>query len=248
VIISAFHEDDVFIWGSTAEILLKHVKRVLKKFVEVNLQVNLTKSKLGATKITFCGSLYSAIGISADPERTDGLLGLPRPTTGAELSFFLNAAGYIRGHVINFAQVSQILKMELERMMKDIGSRKTVELKKIKIKWTDELVMALEDLQTSIRKSIAMSFPIPGHHILLHTDASDIGYGIFVSMVSPESYENAKGDLMQMIHVPLALNSGVFNSTELKLGILEKEVIAVLKGLEKFDYLFHSKVELVVDN
>jgi len=68
------------------------------------------KTRLFHSETKFCGKLYSAAGIRHDPERINGVLELPEPSTAAELMQFLCSLNRMRSSIMRYSELTHPLQ------------------------------------------------------------------------------------------------------------------------------------------
>ena len=101
--------DDILIGGSQREhdIALREVVQALKNN---GITANPTKCQFDTNKISFLGLLFSKEGIKPDTEKISDLREAKRPQTKEEIRSFLGMAGFSRGFIENYAQMTAPLR------------------------------------------------------------------------------------------------------------------------------------------
>jgi hypothetical protein len=67
------YEDDIVMWGDSAQKYVDKVKQVLQILHDKEVQINYKKSIFVAAQLVFCGQLYTREGIKVDPVRVEAL-------------------------------------------------------------------------------------------------------------------------------------------------------------------------------
>ncbi|KAG3203961.1 hypothetical protein PC128_g2327 [Phytophthora cactorum] len=99
------------------------------------LKLHPSKSSLFESEIKWCGRLISGEGVRHDPARVDALTSLPRPTTVAELRYFVCTANWLHDSMPDFARVVAPLQENLQAERGKLGRRSRNALN-VAIQWT----------------------------------------------------------------------------------------------------------------
>ena len=133
--------DDICVWGDTLEELYSRVKMVLRRLAEYGLVLNVNKCEWFVSHGRFLGFIISREGIRSDPAKISAILERPMPSTAIELRSFLNAAGYFRHFIENFAGYACVL-YDLTGLPKGHKITLTLEQQQAWQKLRDALVQA----------------------------------------------------------------------------------------------------------
>ena len=95
--------DDVVVYSDCWEDHLVRLRRVLTKFAEVNLTVNLAKSEFGHAQVTFLGHVVGNGRVKPCGAKMQSIIEYPPPSNKRELLRFLGMAGYYRRFCKNFS-------------------------------------------------------------------------------------------------------------------------------------------------
>ena len=110
--------DDVVVYSDCWEDHLIRLRRVLTKFAEVNLTVNLAKSEFGHAQVTFLGHVVGNGRVKPRGAKMQSIIEYPPPSNKRELLRFLDMAGYYRRFWKNFlvitAPLTNLLKKDQE--------------------------------------------------------------------------------------------------------------------------------------
>ncbi|KAI0997154.1 hypothetical protein K3495_g11030 [Podosphaera aphanis] len=93
---------DICTWGSTIEECASNAEKVLQRFTDFNMLLNVRKCRWFENRITFLGFIIDKQGIHVDPNKVVAVMDRPSTTTAIEIRSFLNAAGYLRHFVAGF--------------------------------------------------------------------------------------------------------------------------------------------------
>ena len=100
--------DDVVVYSDCWEDHLVCLHRVLTKFSEVNLTVNLAKSEFGHAEVTFLGHVVGNGWVKPRGAKMQSIIEYPPPSSKRELLRFLGMAGYYRRFCKNFSVITAL--------------------------------------------------------------------------------------------------------------------------------------------
>ena len=86
-----------------------HVKQYLYVIRDAGITLNLEKCDFGKPEVKLVGHIVGSGCCKADPERTQAMSEMTRPSTKRELRKFLGAMGYYRDYIPQFAQIAKPL-------------------------------------------------------------------------------------------------------------------------------------------
>ena len=212
--------DDIIIFGRTKEEYLKNLKKVMEALRKHNITVNPDKCRLGLHEIEFVGHTISREGKSFTRSKLQEVVDFPKPKTQGELRSFLGLANYFRDHIKNFS----LITAPLHGLVQHVGYTKARV-----VRWTDETVGAFEQLKHAINECPTLFFADPQLPIHLYTDASDIGFGMYLCQ------RRANGS-----EIPIGFMSRTFNDVQRRWAVNEREAYGIYEGIKKFDYLIRD--------
>jgi hypothetical protein len=120
-------------------------------------------------------------------------------------------------------------------------------LGKLQVVWNKDLVKSYEKMKVALADSSALRYPSETESVFVFSDASEYGWGSFISLVREE---DCKKPVAEMNHVPLAFYSGIFSETQKAWSVLEKEMFAAVITIQRGRYVLHRNkgFTLVVDH
>lgn len=203
--------DDIIVYSSNLSQHFQDLQIVLHRLQEAGLTINLKKSKFCLHEISFLGHVVTTQGIKADPNKIEAIWSYPVPTNLKEVQRFLGLAGWYHRFVPNFSQTAEPINA-LKKKGKTFN-------------WSDQCQQAFEQL-----KSYLTSPPILGHPNLqqpftVYTDASDTGLGAVLTQKREQGMEKV-----------ITYASRSLNQAEINYSVTEKECLAVVWALEKWQY------------
>jgi len=98
--------DDFSVGGSSFDMCLKNLERVLKRCQETNLVLNSEKCHFMVKDGIVLGHKVSSRGIEIDPAKVAAIEKLPPPTLVTGIKSFLGHAGFYRRFIKNFSQIA----------------------------------------------------------------------------------------------------------------------------------------------
>ena len=102
--------DDVIVFGKTQEAHDTALQAVFRKFSEVGLTLNKTKCEFNKKSLTFFGFVFTAEGISPDPEKVQAIHSASPPTSASGVRSFLGMATYCAKFIPQFSDNSEPLR------------------------------------------------------------------------------------------------------------------------------------------
>ena len=211
--------DDDIVHGKSGEEHDQNLEAFLKRCREQNVQLNKDKLVLRTNSIVFMGHIITKNGLRSDPEKMKSITEFPTPQNVNELRRFLGMVNYMSKFL---PHVTDVLHSLYNLIKKDVPWN-----------WSTNEVKAFQHVKEMIGNSPTLSFYDPNKELTLENDASEYGLG---------------SALMQE-GKPIAFASRALTSTERNYAQIEKEMLAILYGLNKFHHFTYGrKVTVVTDH
>ena len=201
--------DDIVVFSSTWEAHLESLSTLLHRLREANLTINLQKCEFASPTLSYLGHHVGSGGVAPLQARIHDILEFRAPTSRRALRRFLGMAGFYRRFCRNFAQIATPLT--------DLLSEKR------RFRWSQECDTAFQALKALLTATPILRAPDFSKEFIICTDASDIGIG---------------GVLCQEVNnslMPVAYMSKKLNQHQRKYSVIEKEALAVIQAIEKFE-------------
>ena len=173
------------------------------------LKLNPDKCKIKQKKIKFYGITCSADGIQPDPEKVSVLKTMIPPTNKQELQAFLRLATYMGPFIPSLSTLTSPLR----ELVKDRSV----------FDWSPAHQETIDKVKNAMSTETTLGYYDPTKEIILQANASTTGLGA----------------ILLQDQKPIALASKTLTDTESRYANIERELLAVVYGCERFHtYLF----------
>ena len=204
--------EDILIFSVTYEKHLHHLCSVFEKFQKAGLKIKLSKCQFFKTHLHYLGHRISANGLEPLPDKLEVIKNLVPTRNVDEAHQILGLLGYYRSFVPAFADIT----LPITSLLK----------KNTSFVWSEKCQLVLDYLKEVFCNNPILQLPDPNKPYVLYTDALNNAYsGVLCQPIS-----NNK-DIR-----PVAYFSGTFTAQNKSWCATEKEVYAVLKSIQRFDY------------
>lgn len=201
--------DDLLIASPSFPQHLLHLESLFKRLSEANITINFHKSKFLQSHIKYLGFILSEKGVSTDQDKTVAIRDFPKPSNQKQLRAFLGLCNFYRRFVSNYGHEIQPLLHLLKK-----GAR---------WQWGENESHTFERIKQLFLNTVLLHFPNYNKPFYLQTDSSHFALGA-------ELYQlNKDGE-----HDVLGFASRVLRGAELFYITSEKELLAIIYGLQKF--------------
>nr|KAG5688410.1 hypothetical protein BaRGS_001192 [Batillaria attramentaria]KAG5698105.1 hypothetical protein BaRGS_031795 [Batillaria attramentaria] len=217
--------DDVLIANEAKEEHMDALRALFLRLREVRLSARPSKCFLGFRELEYLGHRVGSGKLWPVDSKVDKIRGAARPTTKKELRAFLGLAGFYRRFVPHFSEIALAL------------TDKTKGGQPNKVKWDENCERAFQTLKARLCSSPVVCLPQSDLPYILRTDASEKGLGAVLLQDQGQGPQ------------PVAYASKKLTGPELNYSVIEKECLAVVWGIEKFDpYLYGKTFVLETDH
>ena len=211
--------DDIILWGkkqeneSASDNHDKNLRGLLQRCREKGIKLNKEKLELKQKEISYLGHTISREGVKADPKKVDAIKKLETPTDKQGVQRILGVVGYLQKFAPHLSGLSAPLR---DLIKKDVNFR-----------WDKDVHgVALEKIkQTLSEPPVLRFFDSTEKNVVLQCDASNFGLGAC---------------LMQN-NQPVQYASRSLTQTEQNYAQIEKEMLAIVFGLERFERFVYGK-------
>jgi hypothetical protein len=209
--------DDILVYGegdTEAEAMKDHNKKLhqlLKRCKDKNIKLNKKKAKIQKKEVQFMGHMISNKGLQPDSSKVKAVLQMPKPE---------DVTGVRR--VIGFVNYLSKFMPQLSDMCEPL--RKLTQ-KDTEWHWTEQHDKTMQEIKQAITQQPVLRYYDREEELVLQTDASATGLG---------------AALMQQGQ-PIAFASRALTDAETRYAQIEKELLAVVWGLEKFQQYTYGR-------
>jgi hypothetical protein len=216
--------DDIIVHAKTRRKHDELVHEVFKRLNQSNLFVNKKKLKLARNEVKLLGINVNGTTQNIVKEASEDILNYPRPTDVKSLRRFLGKMNFYSPFIKNLSTLAVPLYEKTGKYAK--------------FEWSNEMERSFIKLKEELAGEAKLYLPNYKKEFILETDASDTGLGACLLQ---------KNDKEQM--VPIRWASKKLTKTEQNYAITEKELYAVVWGMEHFSYqLKGRKFNLITDH
>ncbi|XP_042497656.1 uncharacterized mitochondrial protein AtMg00860-like [Macadamia integrifolia] len=153
--------DAILIYSKSKEDHANHLRSVLQRLREKQLDAKFSKCEFWSSQVNFLGHIVSARGIEVDPGKVKAVLDWESPKNVSEIRSFLGLAGYYRRFIENCAWISAPMT-QLTR-------------KGVKFEWTEESENSFQELKNRLVTAPVLTIPDGTLGMVVYSDASKQG-------------------------------------------------------------------------
>ncbi|XP_048581024.1 uncharacterized protein K02A2.6-like isoform X1 [Nematostella vectensis] len=207
--------DDIIIAGKTTAEHDRALHKVLERARERNIRFNKSKIQYRLDKVSYMGEVVSNNGFTPDPAKVSAILKMPVPQCKKDLQRLLGMINYLSKYIPSMAELTAPLRMLLR--------------KEAAWAWHPEHDAALAKLKTALTSKPVLRFYDIHLPTTLQVDASKSGLGACL-------LQNGQ---------PVAYASRALTSAEQNYAQIEKELLAIVFGCERFNmYTYGADIDV----
>ena len=211
--------DDTVVYGRSEEEHDKNLHTIFQKAREHGLVFNYEKCQIKCKEISFFGMIYSASGVRPDPKKCEDIKNLPSPKNVTELQQFLGMVQYMSPFIPKLADSTAALR-NLTKKDSDFV-------------WNDSHEQAFKNIKDMVCHTTSLAYFDVTKETIIKVDASQQGIG--AALTQDEKL--------------IAFASKVMTETEQRYANIERELLAVVYGCERFHtYVFGKKFIVETDH
>ena len=209
--------DDIVVYGYNSDFSDhdENLRAVLQRARETGLRFNLDKCKFRCTRIPFFGHIIGAEGLQPDPRKIDSILSMDPSTSLADLQTFIGMVQFLSRFIPNLASLAASL-WGLTKKTSDFV-------------WSPEHQSATDHIKKAIVAPTSLQYFDNTQPVTIQVDASQRGLGA----------------VLLQANGPVEFASKLLTETEGRYSNIEREMLAVLFGLEKFHYYAYGRPVVV---
>jgi hypothetical protein len=218
--------DDICVYGATE---LEHdinLHKFMQKVCICGLVLNKNKCFIKVPEITFFGSVYSQHGVKPDPARTKEITSLTAPESKKKLMSFLGMVQYLSPYIQHLSDLTAPLRNLLK--------------KETDFVWTATHQNAFNKIKDTVSNATTLNFFYPQFQTILEVDSSKEGLGAALIQIDPEEPNKER---------IVAFASKALSEVETQYANIERELLAVVFGVEKFHtYIYGKSIKVESDH
>ena len=219
--------DDILIYSRNESEHINHVKKVMDKLLEVDLQLHIDKCMFGCREITYLGQIFSNNTVKPIPSRVDAIKQMPLPRDRKELRSFLGALNQFQEYIPNYRNI--------------VSPLDKLTSKNEPFEWNPERVKAFEEAKLALSSETILTTFSPDLEHIVETDACDWAIGACLKQVEEEN-----GQRMEKV---VEYYSKAFKPAQRNYCTTEKEMLAIILALKKWrSYLALEKFIVRTDH
>ncbi|CAH8629063.1 unnamed protein product [Dicrocoelium dendriticum] len=211
--------DDVLIYGSTEEEHDTKLHRFLRRCVQKNIKLKREKVELRKEEVIFHGHVLTSDGIRVDPGKIKAIQEMPSPNDVKAVHRLNGMVNYLSRFLPGLADVMTPIRQLTH--------------KGVNWSWGKEQDLAFETIKNLISNAPVLGYYDPAQPLEVQCDSSQSGIGAVL-------LQNGR---------PLDFRSRALTETEKRYAQIEKEMLAVVYAMERFnDYTFGRKTTVYTDH
>ena len=211
--------DDILIYAKDKEEHNRSLELLLKRTQENGIQLNRKKCKFYVDELTYIGHVISKDGVKPDFNKISDIMNMPAPQNKTGVQRLLGMVTYLAKFIPNMSQLTHPIRTLLN--------------KDTHFHWSYEQDKALEKIKETLTRHPVLAFYDVKKDIELHADSSE--YGLGATIIQDDR--------------PVAYASRSLTNTERRYAQIEKELLSVVFGCERFhQYLFAKQVTVYTDH
>lgn len=218
--------DDILIFSKTRDEHTKHLREVLERLREAGLYAKASKCQFYSPEVDFLGFVINTEGVRMDPSRVEMVAKWEEPTTFHAIQVFLGFCNFYRRFIHGYSGIAEPLTALLKGSVK--GKKPGP-------------VTLNEDEKGAFRRLIAafQEAPLLRHWdcrlpMRLETDASEFALAGILSQPDSEG-----------IYHPIAFWSRKLKGPELRYGVPDKEMMAIVEAFKHWRHYLDGSPESV---
>ncbi|CAH8538525.1 unnamed protein product [Schistosoma rodhaini] len=221
---AAAYLDDIIIMGVDKIDLEKKLDQVLSRIAEYGFRLRAEKCNFCMKKVSYLGFIIDKDGRRPDPENTQAVKTMPRPTDVPTLRSFLGLVSHYGAFIPNLHH----LRAPLNNLL----------AKNVKWDWSADCQAAFEEIKKILVSDLLLTHDDPSLPIVVASDASNHGIGAVISHIMPDGSEKA------ISHAARSLTTA-----ERSYSQIEKEALSIIFAIKKFHkMIFGRQFTLLTDH
>ena len=208
--------DDILICGGDIRQHDERLRQVLHRAKEVGLKLNLKKCKFRTDTVKYIGHIITKDGLKVDPDKVSDILNMPKPTDKAGVQRLLGSLNFLAKYIQNLSKLTEPIRKLL--------------VKNVHFEWSYEQDEALKNIQNVLTNAPVLGYYDVKKDVTLACDASSSGLGACIMQEDR----------------PVAYASRSLTEGQKSYSQMEKELLAIVFGAERFSHYIYGKETTVL--
>lgn len=204
--------DDIVLGSSSAEEHCHLLRRTLLKARKANLKFNLGKTQLSQSSVNYLGHVISEKGIQPDPKKIKAIKEFAVPKCKEDLQRFLGMITYLAKFTPHLSNLTHLLRQLLKKDTEWL--------------WDQNTQRDFDILKQTIMQAPCLQY---------FDEAKDV-------TVSVDASKNGLGAVLLQENKPVAYGSASLTAAQQNYAQIEKELLAIVYGLEHFHFYTYGRV------
>jgi len=153
--------DDLLIYAKTEQEHDEILTKVLNRFEEKNLTLNLAKCELCKESLKFFGHVFTKDGMKPNPSKIEAIKNTPKPEDVKSLRSFLGLTNYLKAYINDYSTITHPLRQLLQN--------------DTDWEWSEKCENSFEKLKSVLSSETCMAYFDNKKETFLYTDASPFG-------------------------------------------------------------------------
>ncbi|XP_037872900.1 uncharacterized protein K02A2.6 [Bombyx mori] len=207
--------DEILVWGDTKKTHDERLLQVLEKARQAGVKFNKEKCVIGVKEVKYVGHILSSEGLKPDPEKVRAIVDMKEPTTKKELQTVLGIITYISKFIPNTSELTESLRQLLKKNVEYI--------------WGDKQKEDFKKIKQFLTSATVLRYFDVNKPVTLSVDSSSTGLGA----------------VLLQDNLPVAYGSKTLTECQKSWAQIEKEMLAIVYGCEKFHQYIYDKHVIV---
>ena len=211
--------DNIIVAGKTQQELDENLRKLLAKARDCNVKFNRKKIQLNQTEVRYLGHIVSKDGLRPDPEKIEAINSMPDPADREGVQRLIGTLNFLRSYIPNMSACTEPLRILLKS--------------DTQWAWTKEQAESFKVIKRLLTSEPVLQYFDMTKETHLQVDASKSGLGA----------------VLLQDNKPVAYASRSLTETETNYPQIDKELLAVVFGCERFhNYLYGRQVYIQTDH
>jgi hypothetical protein len=206
--------DDIIIFSDNLEDHWKHVRKVLQRLKEKNINLKMKKCEFAVQETEYLGHIVNGESTRMEEEKLKSILEWPTPVKCSDIEEFRGMAGYYRQYIKRFTDRMEALNERIKSKVFDWKEREEIAFNDIKNAYRGNQILILFDTEKQT---------------WVHADASDYAIGSEISQLDKDGKRR-----------PVLFYSRKLLPAEMNYTTADKEMLAIVQTLKKYRHMLQG--------